>query len=197
MRHPETTMLGPDKRVCREDTVGLLSRRKLEVATIYSTGKGINALEERRIGLRLAESEHRNTYVHPDLVEEQTELVRETLRKLGDTAQVISRKTGISARTIERFREGKQINDKHLTLLVTYVRGRARAVLSRKGINNLELGRLGTVALLQTLLRHGERICAIEECDKLALPRSPYCSKRHQNQANYQKRKEAARLNGV
>jgi hypothetical protein len=51
---------------------------------------------------------------------------------------------------------------------------------------------MSTIALLKTLLRHGERMCALADCREPALPRSPYCSKRHQNQANYHKRKDAA-----
>jgi hypothetical protein len=259
MRQPETTMLGPDGRVCREDTVGLLFRRELEVSSISSTGKGMNAHEEQKIGLRPTEAERINTYAHPDQVEEQIRLVRLALEVLGDTNQAIARRTGLSTSTIERFREragvwartaeqagaqqtektvwvafserGEECGHHHrwataawqcerrmerhyrrmyagrpghakrevwdtkqvqvlaqrgrldktarttLETLTGHVRRRAYDALPSRGLDLDELKRMSTNALLRTLVAHGERTCALPDCDQPARPRSEYCKR--------------------
>jgi hypothetical protein len=252
MLHPETTMLGPDGRVCHEETVGLLRRRELKVSSISSTGKGINAHEERLIGLRPTEAERMNTYVHPDEVGEQIRLVRQALETLADTNQAIAQRTGLSTRTIERFRErdgaweragvagktvwvavnkrGNECGHHHrrldyaircagrmerwyrrryagrpgyarreewfeeqrlvpagpgrldktarttLETLTGHARRRAYDALPGRGFDLGELKRMSTIALLETLTQHGERICAAPDCDEPARPRSDYCS---------------------
>jgi hypothetical protein len=181
MRHPETTMLGPDGRVCREDTVGLLSRRQLEVSSLSSTGKGINAHEERLIGLRPTEPEHRNTYTHPDQIQEQAELTRQALDTLGDTILAIARRTNLSTRTIKRFRAsvptpiGRPAGNV-LNVLTAHACQRAYDVLPSRGFDRDELKRMSTIALLKTLIRHAQRVCAMSDCDQLARPKSAYCS---------------------
>jgi hypothetical protein len=48
--HPETKSLGPDGLPCSRSTVGLLSRRPVEVSVIKLIGKESNHLEERAAG---------------------------------------------------------------------------------------------------------------------------------------------------
>jgi hypothetical protein len=175
-------MLGPDGRVCREDTVGLLRRRRLEVSSLSSTGKGINAHEERLIGLRPTEAEHRNTYTHPGQIQQQAELVCQALETLADTNQAVAKRTKLSTRTIKRFRSavltrpvGRPAGNA-LGVLTAHVCQRAYDVLPSRGFDRDELRRMSTIALLKTLIRHGERVCAMSDCEQPARPRSPYCS---------------------
>jgi DNA-binding phage protein len=48
--HPESKMLGPDGRLCKAETKGLLTPRLVRVAAVHLLGKEGNKLEEVAIG---------------------------------------------------------------------------------------------------------------------------------------------------
>ena len=63
--HPEAKSLGPDGRVCRRTTRGLLARRPVEASLIHHIGKEANRLEDVEAGLVGDLDEVLTEYVDP------------------------------------------------------------------------------------------------------------------------------------
>lgn len=103
--HPEAKSLGPDGEVCGRSTVGMLSRRPVNVTSIHHIGEEANRLEEVQAGVIGELGEVLNEYVDPqqDLI--RTLVLPFLLKEFSE--REIVRRTRVDHKTIARIRKGR------------------------------------------------------------------------------------------
>jgi hypothetical protein len=101
--HPEHKSLGPDGQPCDRQTIGLLSRRPIKVATIHYIGKESKKIEEAPSWLVADLDDALTEYRDPER-DPLWQLVLDMIRML-PVAQT-AEGAGVSARTVKRARAG-------------------------------------------------------------------------------------------
>jgi hypothetical protein len=127
--HPEPKSSGPDGQPCARQTIGLLARRPVNVATITYIGKESNQLEDAHTGLVRDLEEILSEYPDPGR-DPFDRLVRPVLQEL--PVQPTAEATGVSERTIKGVRAGttrprRSTRQQLIALTAEYARERLRA----------------------------------------------------------------------
>jgi hypothetical protein len=99
----EHKSLAPDGKRCTSETRGLLRRRHLNVSSIVSIGKEMNALEDQLSGTRQSEGEWLNTYRRPG-EDPLWQPAREVILTLAEPVERTARSARVSARSVKRAR---------------------------------------------------------------------------------------------
>jgi hypothetical protein len=116
--HPEAKCCDPDGNVCSKQTIGLLSRRHVQIDRVRFIGKESNALEDVAAGLVHSAENVYTEYCDP----KRDEWVTKILPMLKKTPlAVLIKETSLSRRTLINLRAGRSRPHPHNLELIAEV----------------------------------------------------------------------------